>query len=138
MFIRWKVIAMCAPVLPLLAFLLAVFVPDSPTYLISRQNNIKASLALKKMYGSQFNIEKQARGQLKNIWHCSEGGWGVGNKASRELFDLFQTLILIFKRKMTLPLHLWQFKPKPKKTICSLIWLFTNKITISISQFINF
>jgi hypothetical protein len=58
---RWKVIAMCAPVLPAMALILAFFIPDSPTYLVSRHLNGEARAALKNLFGSQFNIEKQAQ-----------------------------------------------------------------------------
>jgi len=60
MFIRWKTIAMCAPIFPILALVLSFFIPDSPTYLISRNMSIEASSAMKQLYGNQFNIKEQA------------------------------------------------------------------------------
>ena len=60
MFIRWKIVAMCAPVLPIIALFLTFFIPDSPTYLVSRNLNAEASAALKRLFGAQFNIDEQA------------------------------------------------------------------------------
>ncbi len=59
MFIRWKTIAMCAPVLPALALLLSFCIPDSPTFLVSKNMNTEACSALQKLYGSQFEAKEQ-------------------------------------------------------------------------------
>jgi len=61
MFIRWKTIAMCAPALPALALILSFCIPDSPTYLVSRNMSTEACLALEKLYGSQFDVKKQVQ-----------------------------------------------------------------------------
>jgi hypothetical protein len=59
-FIRWKTIAMFVPILPVLAIFLTLFIPDSPTYLISRNMKTEAISAIEQLFGSQFNIKEQA------------------------------------------------------------------------------
>jgi hypothetical protein len=61
MFIRWPTIALFAPALPIFALFLTLFIPDSPTYLISRNMSSEASSALEQLFGSQFNVKDQAQ-----------------------------------------------------------------------------
>ena len=60
MFIRWKFMALFSPVFPVLAIFLTFFIPDSPTYLISRNLTTEASSALERLFGTQFNTKEQA------------------------------------------------------------------------------
>merc|ERR1719334_1184547 len=52
---RWRDIAMVAPLVPLLAFLAALCVPESPVYLVTRGKVSEAEAGLKRMYGPQHD-----------------------------------------------------------------------------------
>lgn len=61
MFFRWRSIAWIAPVIPVSAFILAFFIPESPTHLLAQEQDLEASEALKTLYGQDFNTESEVR-----------------------------------------------------------------------------
>ena len=50
-FLRWQQIAYVAPVVPLLAFLTGLFIPESPVFLVRKKRLPQAERALRRLYG---------------------------------------------------------------------------------------
>jgi len=59
---RWWEIASIAPLVPLLAFITALFVPESPVYLVSRGRREEAEASLSRMYGPTHDSKAEAFG----------------------------------------------------------------------------
>jgi hypothetical protein len=52
-FFRWRQIATFAPVVPILAFLTGLCVPESPVFLIKKKELIRAERTLRRLYGKR-------------------------------------------------------------------------------------
>ena len=50
-FLRWRQIAYVAPIVPLLAFLSGILIPESPVFLVRKARLPQAERALRKLYG---------------------------------------------------------------------------------------
>ncbi len=59
MFFRWKIIAAVAPVVPVLALIFSFFIPESPTFLLSRKRREDATKALRRLNSLRFNHEQE-------------------------------------------------------------------------------
>ncbi|XP_058121179.1 facilitated trehalose transporter Tret1-2 homolog [Anopheles ziemanni] len=63
-FTTWKVLSGISVVVPVLALVLMLFMPETPNYLVSKQKPEKALKSLAKLRGSSVNIEREVD-QLK-------------------------------------------------------------------------
>ncbi|XP_023343548.1 facilitated trehalose transporter Tret1 [Eurytemora carolleeae] len=59
LFYRWKTIAYIGLVIPVLALISCILSPESPIYLVSKQQHKKAELSLKRLYGSEFKSRQE-------------------------------------------------------------------------------
>lgn len=57
---RWKSIALFAPLIPVCAFVSAVFLaPESPVFLLAKRRNVEAHEALYKLYGPDYRVTEE-------------------------------------------------------------------------------
>ncbi|XP_012275531.1 facilitated trehalose transporter Tret1 isoform X2 [Orussus abietinus] len=59
--LRWNICAGISAILPLMALLLMFIFPETPSYLISRNNPQEARKALQKFRGSTYNLDKEMK-----------------------------------------------------------------------------
>jgi len=64
---RWWEIASIAPLVPLLAFITALFVPESPVYLVGRGRQEEAEASLCRMYGPAHDSKAEASVIQENL-----------------------------------------------------------------------
>ncbi len=62
---RWHSAATYALFFPILAFIILIFTPESPTYLIKSGNPDKAKKTILKLYGPDFDVDEELR-QIKS------------------------------------------------------------------------
>ena len=68
MFFRWRCIAWVSPIFPVSAFILAYFIPESPTHLLAKEQEQKATEAMQALYGQDFNTKQEVR-EKENYFH---------------------------------------------------------------------
>lgn len=64
---RWWEIASIAPLVPILAFITALFVPESPVYLVARGRQEEAEASLSRMYGPTHDSKAEASIVQENL-----------------------------------------------------------------------
>lgn len=65
-FLSWQVLAGISTCIPILASISMFFMPESPSFLVSKAKNEKALKSLAKLRGSTYNLEKEHT-QLKEF-----------------------------------------------------------------------
>ena len=57
--LRWHQIAILAPIVPFTAFIWIFFIPESPTFLLYQQKEVKSKKALLQLFGPQYDIDQE-------------------------------------------------------------------------------
>jgi len=65
---RWRQIAMFAPIVPLSAFICALWMaPESPVFLLAKKRTVDAHEALHKLYGSNYRVTEEVEIIQENL-----------------------------------------------------------------------
>ena len=57
--LRWHQVALYAPIVPILALLVGLCVPESPVYLMKRENTEGAARAVTRLFGPEYNVDEE-------------------------------------------------------------------------------
>lgn len=58
-FVTWQILSGVSTIIPLLALICMIFMPESPNYLVSKSKPDQAAKCLSKLRGSTYNIQKE-------------------------------------------------------------------------------
>ncbi len=72
-FLRWQQIATFAPIVPLLAFLACLCVPESPVFLLKRREVQLAERAIRKLYGKRYRVGEEIEIIQQNLDELRDG-----------------------------------------------------------------